>query len=196
MQKTKIISLSIWFLGLSALLTYLSGFHMIAFNHVELKIDSIKRFVAASEKSPQVDTKMALHHFLGTGCGCSKKILAYLEKRKKSNLDEYVHLIENKDNWKEKLESAGYIVEVLTEESAHKNYNIESVPLFSVAQSDRLLYQGGYNEQQMHNTNYEDLMIAQNLQQKKAIKEYPLFGCANGKIAKQLQDPLGVKYEE
>lgn len=189
-NRIKIVISVFWFLALTGVVSYISRFHMIAFENKPIELSSLNQHEHDS-------SKIKIHHFLSTTCGCSKKILDYLAQRQKSALfAEKVYLVENIDAWKEKLIKAGFEVEVLTEETAQKQYGIDSVPLLVMTQKDRKLYQGGYNEQQMHNRNYHDLEIAQGLlKQNLQIKSYPLFGCANGKLAKKAQDPLGVKYE-
>jgi len=189
-NRIKIMISIFWFLALTAVVSYFSRFHMIAFDNKPIELSSLNQH-------QQDSSKIKIHHFLSTTCGCSKKILDYLTQRQKtSQFDEKVYLVENIDGWKEKLTKAGFEVEILTEETAQTQYGIDSVPLLVMTQKDHKLYQGGYNEQQMHNRDYHDLDIAQGLlKQNLQIKTYPLFGCANGKLAKKAQDPLGVKYE-
>jgi hypothetical protein len=190
MRKLNKFYFIVWFVGLSALVVYLMKFHMVSFPDRPIQMSSLKL-----ESSS--DQKVSIHHFLSTSCGCSKKILNYLVTRKKSNLfNENVYLIENRDGWKEKLEGSGFTVAIVSEQQAEKEFGVQSVPLLVLSQQERKIYQGGYNEQQMHQTDYHDLEIAaQALESKKDIKKYPLFGCANGQVAKKNADPFGVKYE-
>ena len=145
----------------------------------------------ASDSAPRMD------HFLGTTCGCSEKVLKYLEGRG-SQVNEVVHIVGPGEPWASRLSERGFQVEVLSEDEALSRYQLESVPRLLISAAGETLYQGGYNEDQRHNSRYEDLRLWDSLARKGGAaveRSYPLYGCANGKLRKAQLDPWKMKYE-
>lgn len=135
-----------------------------------------------------------MRHFLGTTCGCSEKVLKYLEGRG-PQVAETVHIVGPGGEWEKRLAAKGFVIEVLNEEEAHARYALESVPQLLIVDGGRVLYQGGYNEDQRHNEKYEDLALWRDLAARKPAAAFPLYGCANGKFRKAQLDPWKMKYE-
>lgn len=197
----------LWFVVVGAPLAVLSGFHMVPYQGTQLPGKAIEDLayegalsnpnsnVTEISRSSSSQSLRQLHHFLGGSCGCSVRIINYLtERRAQSDFTEHIHLINGDESLEKKLQQAGYQVHHLEEEKALSQYNIQSVPQLVVLESEKVLYQGGYNKNQMHQSDYRDLEIARAVDSK-AATTYPLFGCANGALIKTKTDPWGLKYD-
>lgn len=184
-SKTKFILLFFWAISISFVLSLLLSFHFVPHRKETLQGLEIGQL-----------GEMRVHHFLSLQCKCSRNIVGHLLQRKsKPNIKEIVHLIHGQSQTVFDLSQAGFQVQSLDEESAVKQFNLQSLPQFIVMSGPETLYQGGYGRDQQHSQVYEDENIIERLSRHQPIREFPIFGCANGKMRKQLLDRLGMKYK-
>lgn len=186
-MKKQWLVLTVWFVTISVPLSYMMGFHTLAFANVQLR-----NLNSAPEIAKTQNWKML--HILSSECGCSKRASRYLLERKPlNNVDEYILVIGNSFKRQDELKSAGYKIIPVSSEEAFARFGIESVPQLVILDSNHFVrYSGGYNDSRVDV--YEDLNLLTKLKDNKLVTAYPIFGCAVGSsVAKQI-DPWGIKY--
>ena len=155
-------------------------------------------------KTPEVTNiplsfNFTAHHFLNVKCACSKNILKHLENRKAyAGMEEHIYLINADKKNSMRLAAAGYIVNNLDEELAVKKFGIEALPLFLLVKDGQELYKGGYGKDQQHLAIYDDVAIIEKFIHGKdrAPASHPVYGCANGKVRKNILDFWRIKYDK
>lgn len=182
--------------------TYVTGFHMVPLTNkaeINLQNQEMQKLLSSANLTPN---SVLLVHFLNSECGCSGSIIKYLAQRKKSlKFDELIVLANDQTKkYKTILENNGFKVLLFNEEDLLTKFSIEALPLLTIFNNQEKVYSGGYNEQQMHKKNYQDIQIAEqilnsnkNLADQK-LPDFKIFGCSNGKVNKLASDPMGFKY--
>lgn len=183
LSKKDLLSITFWILPLALALSLMLGLHMAPHR--------VEPLVGLNSDNDGV----VAHHFLSLKCNCSRNLIKHLKTRRaQSGVREIVHLIYSRVEVQADLERAGFEVSPLSEEAAVQLFNLKDLPQLVVLNKDKKLYQGGYGPDQQHTQIYEDQQILAQALKQQSSEEYPVFGCANGKIQKENFDLLGVKY--
>ena len=112
-----------------------------------------------------------------------------------SGVAEKIYLIDFSNEAASKFAAAGYSVQQISESQASNDLGLKSVPLLLITSGSSILYQGGYAPNQQNAHKFDDAeIIAKAKSGIVASNPYPLFGCANGKLAKGNVDYFGLKY--
>ena len=182
-KKWTYLALALWIAPLSIGLSLMLGIHFTA---------QAKQPITGLAFSKQI----VIHHFLSLKCSCSKHLVQHLLARKSvPGANEIIHLIHSNESVTQKLRVAGYSVEAIDdEESAVKTYSLQVLPQLLINKNDVVLYQGGYGRDQQHSQVYEDEQIIAKVARSESVREFPIFGCANGHVREKIFDFLGVKY--
>lgn len=177
--------LGIWLVSTTALLSWLLGFHMVAF-------DKLNQAIAG--ESPE--SVFATSHFLSTECSCSEKVLVHLSQRGAiPEAHEQVYLIGESAKFQAQLQERGFQVSTLTEDEAAQDFGVAAVPLLRITKEGKTLYSGAYGKDQKHVPVYRDEDIIQDAIKGVPSEGMPLFGCISGKMKKKSFDLLGIFYD-
>jgi hypothetical protein len=133
-------------------------------------------------------------HLIAAGCGCSRKVSAYLTARPPlDGIAEEVLFIgppaEFSDH--DALAARGFRVRTVGPE-ALQPFGLKGVPLLIfISPQDEVTYIGGYGV-----GSYKDASIWSQLQAGTVPPSLPVFGCAVGRGLKREVDPLFWKYPQ
>lgn len=166
--------LALWILTTSLLLSRMMGFHMVAFDG--LNAQSLTQTVPS-------DHEFSTRHFLSGKCACSGRVLAHLLSRAPvAKAHETIYFIDGDEERKQTLESRGYEVILLSEESAAREFGVIAVPLLQIRSHTETLYSGAYGDDQKHVPVYRVEEIVRDSLKGEKTQALPVFGCINSKI--------------
>lgn len=150
---------------------------------------------AVAERRPEAAAPgwTALHVLYGD-CGCSRRVIRHLAERKPTALaHEHVVLVDPEDGDVERLERAGFPVEVMAVDALGPRLDVAAVPLYVLAEpTGELAYVGGYTDRK-RGPDIEDLDILAELRAGQPVPSLPLFGCATNQALASQVDPLGLR---
>lgn len=192
----KIFVFLIWFVGLSVPLSFLHSFHSMSLPKDDVNLKAIE----AVPRDLMSTKKWEAFHFLTPKCLCSNSIGSYLYKRgllDPENLEEFVIIVGNNVELKEKLSEKGFHVREISEQSLKSEFNITGVPLLMFKDSKgSVYYQGGYASSNINKgTAFQDKKLYAAIQTGLAADALPKIGCAVSKELQKKLDPFGLKYD-
>src|SRR5207249_1987557 len=123
-------------------------------------------------------------HVLSPGCGCSRRIAAYLTRRRAlPDLHETVWMADAEMPLSQALRESGFQTEIVTQADLRNLYRMAGVPwLLFVRPDGRIAYSGGYQRPLDGRPNlYQDTEIWTALQRGADVPALPAFGCSTGK---------------
>ncbi len=137
-------------------------------------------------------------HILSGSCGCSRRVMEHLLKRRSMpGLAEEILVIEGTESslqgtgaLLDKLESAGFTISHLGANEIPESTGLHGVPVLIYATPEnKLAYLGGYGK-----AGDEDVRLYQEVRRGQPPSALPVLGCAIGSRVRGKADPVGWKY--
>jgi hypothetical protein len=139
-----------------------------------------------SKNSDEVNTHLSSTfalHVLALDCGCSQTVLTQIDLENVLEGDIEAALVKK-----------NYEVKVLENMDNVKEYGVEAVPMFLVADHfGKIYYQGGYTARKNRPPLVDQNILNAIASDSTVPSSMPLFGCAVGQKLRQALDPLGLK---
>jgi len=182
----------LWVPGVLIPCAYFLAGHLLTLpepDHVELQGALTDLFQA---EPPQAES-VAIH-VLYSECGCSKRVLKRLGKRRPaSGVEERVWIVDAHDGSVEALRARGFVARDIDRDELHDRFHIEAAPLLLLARSDGdVRYVGGYTDRK-RGPEIQDLELMAAVARGERPQPLPLFGCATSARLQAQVDPLGLE---
>lgn len=193
-KKLSYIILTLWFMGLSMVLTSLAAKHLVALPVPPANPEMVSAFEAL--RPPKERGQWIIVHVLYGPCPCAARLVDHLIKRPTpSDLSEHVLLINDQElRIKPALASSGrFTIHELPPEALETRFHLQSSPLMVLlSPSGELRYLGGYTTHKQGPAPQDMQILDRARAQDAPISALPVLGCAVARQLQELINPLGI----
>jgi hypothetical protein len=168
-------------------------FHLLPLPVPPIDDPALQRALVGTS-TPEERGRWRLVHVMYARCPCSNKIIEHLvSSTRPRDVRERVVIVDASDVLRDRLRTAGFIVEVVDANTLQQRYHLEAAPVLIVADdTDRIRYVGGYTERKQGPVSH-DVEMVERLRRGDRLEGLPLFGCATSRALQQAVDPFSLR---